>query len=122
MFRKEETPLYNAFMSPRNVQKIQYSLQDHVADHTGWRPGQQDEIVLRSVMEAVFHENALGWVVTDEEIHHMNKVVIDRLVPQIINGAQAYTQYLEDSRPRLGQAGFPTQPRPIATKKWRSYI
>ena len=123
MFRKSRTPLYDAFMSQRNMDKIQASIQTRVYQETGIRVTKQNQTTLRAVMESVFQDNAMHpQVVRDEEINHMNRVVINYSAPKISSAALSHAQYMKDSQPRLYGSPFPVMSHPQPSKKWRSFI
>ena len=95
---QEETILSKIFFSPQNVDRVQRQLIGTVFRRTdgAYLIEKQREEDLQVVMRSIFLQHARH--VPDhipEQIHELNNLVVDDLVPNVISEVNAYIGYLD---------------------------
>jgi hypothetical protein len=88
-----------AFFSMENMIKVHVELQKIVKEETGATIDRQNMTDLQVIMRGVYIDQQVlhGGMSTDESLAVLNKMVLERVVPQVLLGVRAHRQYLKDS-------------------------
>ena len=115
MYKRERTPLYDAFFSAPNVENIQSGIIQETFAKTGETIGRQDARPLSIIMESIFSTNATNYYGDiQNQINQMNRAVILESSRQTVMGVDAYKRYIRDitQNPQVNQL-----PDPISTSE-----
>ena len=96
------TPLMNAFFSSTNLDAMQKLLAGEVKRRTGFAIGRQSDDDLLIIMRAMYADHAMHAPRSvPGEVARLNRIVLNRIIDQVISAMTAYLAYLRDaSRPR----------------------
>ena len=96
-FKVEANPVLVRFFSNTNFDVLQRQLVSQVRQRTGQSIGRQscDEVFV--VMKYVYLQvNRVSVDNVREEIHKLNELVLNELVPMVSSNVLQYTQYMKD--------------------------
>lgn len=97
MYKRERTPLYDAFFSAPNVDVIQTGIIQETLAQTGETIRPQDARPLSIIMESIFSTNATNYYGDiQNQLNQMNRAVIVESSRQTIMGIGAYKRYIRD--------------------------
>lgn len=97
MYKRERTPLYDAFFSAPNTAAIQTGIMKQTYEKTGQQISQQDARPLSIIMESIFATNASDFHGNlQQQIDQMNRATINESVRQTVMGIDAYKRYIRD--------------------------
>jgi hypothetical protein len=96
----DETPLSEAFFSKENVQMLQNGIRAGVYNMSNeqYVIGQQDCDSLKIIMRGIFLQYSANLPnhIT-QQIHELNKMVLDYAVPKVFGETKGYIKYLHDA-------------------------
>jgi hypothetical protein len=96
----EETPMSLAYFSKENIQIIQNGIRAGVYNKSNgqYLIGLQDCDQLKIIMRAMFLQYSANMPTNiPEQIHELNKMVLEFAVPRVYGEAQGYIKYLYDA-------------------------
>jgi hypothetical protein len=115
MYRRERTPLYDAFFSAPNIETIQMGIIKETFAKTGENIGRQDARPLTIIMESIYSTNAMDYYGNIQpQLDQMNQAVVVESSRQTIMGVDAYKRYIRDitGYPQVNQL-----PDPVSTSE-----
>ena len=95
--RQERTPLNDMYFSEQNMNLLQRAIRSEFLKQTGLKIDYQNPNDMYAIMRSVFinnHQN--GYSKVDEQIRHMNGVVIREALKQIKTGVSQFFTYVQD--------------------------
>ena len=128
----ERTLLSDMFFSPKNQQNIQNLLKLLVHKHTGDTISNQSNRELSIIMNAIFLEyNRYPGDITPQnretkieefqnEVHRLNQIVLNDIVPRVVSQIQSYQHYLWDSSNQPETIPRPENVNISGTRQYRS--
>lgn len=119
------TPLSMAFFSRENIQIIQNGIRAGVYERSNrqYVVGEQDNDALKIIMRSVFLQYASNQGTRiPEQVHELNKMVLNYCVEQVFSEAQGYLKYLNDASTLVVPIAHPVMPdnsdRELYFKGW----
>ena len=89
------TVLEDTFFSEKNIQRIQYKLIKNVEEKSNHKiKPQNTKLLLNSMLNIYLLYSKNLRCNIPEQINTMNSILIDQLVPELINGMQCHEKYL----------------------------
>jgi hypothetical protein len=102
MFKQESNPLYRAFFSEENADRIQGMIRSEVQKRTGVNIRRQNPMDLFTIMSSVYSVNISSpYSNIGDQVSWMNGIVTSKCVEQVLSGMMSYKMYMADitSRP-----------------------
>lgn len=96
----EADALANRFFSIENLNALQHGLRYGVYKQSGGKHviDNQSERDLKAIMRDTYMNHATNRMFAiDDEIRHLNGIILNQCVPKIIQEIEAYQKYLHDS-------------------------
>lgn len=96
----EETPVSKVFFSKINMDALQIGIRTRINRQTGVDIGRQSDPELKAYMRWAYmekigrHDGKLEEIVN--EVKRLNGIILDRVVPSILNSIRYHNSYLED--------------------------
>lgn len=95
----QRTPLYDAFFSQDNIDRINRMIHDEVLDKSGFRVQPQNQYDLFNLMQSVYSVNNVNPTeALDGQVRWMNTLVSQKATRQIVSGIMMNQQYQRDIR------------------------
>jgi hypothetical protein len=94
------SPLSQAFFSQQNIQIIQNGIRAGIYHMSNgqYTIASQDCDSIKIVMRSVFLQNSANQPNNiPEQIHQLNKIVLDYCIQQVYSEAQGYMKYIDDA-------------------------
>jgi hypothetical protein len=121
----DSTPLSNAFFSLQNIQILQNGIRAGVYNRSNGQYviGPQDCDSLKIIMRSVFLQHAANQPThISQQIHELNKIVLNYCIQQVYSEAQGYMKYVDDVSTLVVPIAHPVQAsntdRTIEFKSW----
>lgn len=95
----DETTLSNLFFSKENIKIIQNGIRAGVykKSNGNYTIGEQDCDSLKIIMRSVFLQNSSNQPQNvTQQVHELNKMVLDYCIQQVYGEAQGYVKYISD--------------------------
>ena len=95
----DETTLSNLFFSKENIKIIQNGIRAGVykKSNGNYTIGEQDCESLKIIMRSVFLQNSSNQPQNvTQQVHELNKMVLDYCIQQVYGEAQGYVKYISD--------------------------
>ncbi len=95
--KQESTPLNSVYFSQENMLLLQRAIRAEFLKKTGLKIDYQNPNDLYALMRSVFinnHQN--GYDKVDQQIRHMNGIVINEALKQIQTGVSQFFAYVQD--------------------------
>jgi hypothetical protein len=120
-----DTQLSNAFFSVKNIQIIQNGIRAGVYNKSNQQyvVGEQNMDELQIIMRAIFLQYAKNLPINiAEQIHDLNKAVLDYAINQVYGEADGYMKYKRDASTLVVPLAMPilvsTNGKQLELKKW----
>jgi len=97
---EEKSERSRLYFSNKNIQHIQHELQNrvYVKSKRRFRIGNQNEDNLKIIMRSIYLDNAHRlFGDASQQVNELNEMVLDMVVPQIMEEAEAYIRYRHDA-------------------------
>jgi len=93
----QRTPLYSAFFSQSNVDKINRTVRDIVNERTGVTINTQNQNDLFNLMQSVYSVNNMSQTESiDDQVEWMNSIITRKAAQQVLSGIMMNIQYQMD--------------------------
>lgn len=102
MFKQESSPLYSAFFSEENADRVQLGIQNEVQNSIGVRVDKQNPADLFAIMASVYSVNVMNaYGNVGQQVQNMNRITVSKAAEQVVSGIRSYQMYIKDisSRP-----------------------
>ena len=121
----DESPLSLAYFSRENIQILQNGIRAGVYKRSNGQYviGPQDCDSLKIVMRSVFLQHSMNLPSNiQQQIHELNKIVLDYCIQQVYSEAQGYMKYIDDASTLVVPIAHPVQAsnndRQLELKSW----
>tara|TARA_Y100000741_G_C18090711_1_gene492641 strand:- start:161 stop:556 length:396 start_codon:yes stop_codon:yes gene_type:complete len=121
-FLQTASPLSKKFFSKDNKEILQANMKNLVYKKIGVKIGRQSDEELVAVMRSIFFQHSRNKAdKINEQIVHLNKLVLKYCVNNIVSNVMQHQKYIEDINQNKYVKSLPDRPKAMNTTKQLEY-